>query len=57
MASTPSAARRSAQNSMASGLATRQTIVCTMPAPARPGVAPGYSKNVRSDPALPFSSA
>ena len=36
---------------------TRQTIVCTIPAPALPRVAPGYSKKVMSDPALPFSSA
>ena len=37
--------------------ATRQTIRCTIPAPARPGIAPGYSKKVMSEPALPRSSA
>ena len=35
----------------------RQTTVCTIPAPARPGEAPGYSKKVMSAPGLPFSSA
>ena len=39
------------------GAATRQTIVWTMPAPARPGIAFGYSKNVSSEPGRPFSSA
>ncbi len=28
-----------------------------IPSPARPGRAPGYSKKVMSEPALPFSSA
>ena len=33
------------------------TTRCTIPSPARPGGAPGYSKNVMSAPAEPFSSA
>ena len=37
--------------------ATRQTTRWTMPAPARPRLAPGYSKNVMSEPAEPRSSA
>ena len=49
--------RRSSQKSSASGEATRQTIRCTSPAPARPAGTPGNSKKVRSEPALPFSSA
>jgi len=36
---------------------TRKVIVCTMPSPARPELAPGYSKNVMSAPGLPCSSA
>ena len=36
---------------------TRETIVCTIPAPGRPGIAPGYSKNVSSEPGRPSSSA
>ena len=50
---TPSPPSRSAQKSSASGEATRETMRCTMPGPGRPGIAPGYSKNVRSAPALP----
>ena len=38
------------------GAGTRQRIRCTIPAPARPGGAPGYSKNVRSMPGEPCSS-
>ena len=53
----PSAPSRSAQKSSASAEPTRQTTVCTMPEPARPGPAPGYSKKVMSEPALPCSSA
>ena len=45
------------QKSSASSEATRKVIVCTMPAPARPRRAPGYSKNVMSAPGLPSSSA
>ena len=49
--------RRSSQNSTASAEPTRQTTVWTIPRPARPRRAPGYSKNVMSEPALPASSA
>ena len=38
--SMPSAARRCSQKSSAAGAPTRETIVWTMPAPGRPGVAP-----------------
>ena len=38
------------------GEPTRQTIRWTMPAPGRPGIAPGYSKNVRSAPGCASSS-
>ena len=54
---TPSPSSRAAQKSSASGDATRETMRCTIPGPGRPGIAPGYSKNVRSAPALPSSSA
>ena len=54
---TPSSASRRSQKSSASGEPTRETILCTIPAPARPGIAPGYSKNVSSDPGLPVSLA
>ncbi len=50
----PRAAR--CQNSSVSVESTRQTIRCTMPAPACPRAAPGYSKNVRSMPGEPCSS-
>ena len=53
----PSAASRASQKSSASSEATRNVIVCTIPAPARPRRAPGYSKNVMSAPGLPSSSA
>ena len=53
----PSALSRSAQNSSASGEPTRQTTECTIPSPAWPGRAFGYSKNVMSEPACPSSSA
>ena len=48
---------RSSQKSSACSEATRQTIRCTIPLPARPRRACGYSKKVRSEPALPTSSA
>ena len=51
------AARRSAQKSSASSEPTRNLTVWTIPAPARPRRAPGYSKKVMSAPGLPFSSA
>ena len=37
--------------------ARRNTTVWTIPSPARPRRAPGYSKNVMSEPGLPSSSA
>jgi len=48
---------RSSQKSSDSVAATRQTTRCTIPAPARPRRAPGYSKKVMSAPGLPSSSA
>ena len=48
---------RSRQNSSASSDATRHTTVWIIPEPARPGAAPGYSKNVMSEPGVPASSA
>ena len=45
-----------AQKSSASSEPTRWTMRCTMPAPGRPGFAPGYSKNVRSAPGRACSS-
>ncbi len=54
---TPWSARRVSQKSMAAADATRQTMRWTIPSPARPGIAPGYSKKVRSAPGEPFSSA
>ncbi len=48
--STPSPSRRSAQKSSASLDPTRETTRWTMPSPACPGAAPGYSKKVRSAP-------
>jgi len=54
--STPSAPSRCSQKSSASGEATRHSTRWTMPAPARPGRAPGYSKNVMSLPGAPSSS-
>ena len=56
-AAPPAAPSRSAQKSRASEEATRQTTRCTIPAPARPRAAPGYSKNVMSEPYEPTSSA
>ena len=44
--------RRCSQKSSASAEPTRQAIVCTMPAPALPRAAPGYSKNVMSEPGV-----
>ena len=41
----------------ASGEPARHTIRCTIPAPARPTRAPGYSKNVSSEPGRASSSA
>ena len=52
--SMPSAARRASQKSIASSDATRQTMRWTLPAPARPEIALGYSKNVRSAPGGPL---
>ena len=37
-------------------LATRHTTRWIMPSPARPGIAPGYSKKVRSSPGWACSS-
>ena len=54
---TPSAPRRCAQKASASSEPTRETIRCTIPAPARPGMARGYSKKVSSAPGRPCSSA
>ena len=55
--SIPLAASRFSQKSSDSAEPTRQTIRWTSPAPARPAGTPGNSKKVRSEPALPFSSA
>ena len=52
-ASTPCSPRRPAQKSSASAEPTRQTILWTIPSPARPGAAPGYSKKVMSEPGSP----
>jgi hypothetical protein len=49
--------RRLSQKPSASSEPTLKETVCTMPAPARPRRAPGYSKNVMSAPGLPVSSA
>ena len=53
----PSAPSRASQKSSVSSEPTRNEIVCTIPAPARPRRAPGYSKKVMSAPGLPASSA
>ena len=53
----PSCSSRFAQKSSASGEPTREMMRWTMPAPARPGAAPGYSKKVSSEPGLPVSLA
>ena len=50
--STPSRFSRSSQKATASAEPTRHTTVCTIPRPARPRRAPGYSKKVMSEPAL-----
>ena len=49
----PRAPSRASQKSSASSEPTRNVIVCTIPAPARPRRAPGYSKKVMSAPGLP----
>ena len=54
---TSSRSRRSAQKSSGSLGGDAEDDRCTIPRPARPRRACGYSKNVRSLPALPFSSA
>ena len=54
---TADAERRSSQKSSAASEPTRHWTVWTIPAPARPGRAPGYSKNVMSLPGVPSSSA
>ena len=45
------------QKFSASAERIRQVIRCTIPTPGRPRRAPGYSKNVRSAPGAPLSSA
>jgi hypothetical protein len=48
---------RCSQKSRAASEPTRQEMVWIIPGPAEPRRAPGYSKNVMSEPALPCSSA
>ena len=57
VAAAPSSPSRCSQKSRACCDPTRHTIELTIPRPARPARAPGYSKNVMSEPALPRSSA
>ena len=52
----PRSCSRCAQKSSAGAPATRSAMRWTMPAPGRPGAAPGYSKNVRSAPGWACSS-